>query len=311
MSDWKTTELKHLVNQMVASCQDNQAVNYIEGHDLPDRKSVDKVLENLLNVLLPGYNGSRTMSKSGLEYYFGDLLQQIYCELKEQAEQALAYECRQRNETHCQACLHAERAVAFLMSQLPELRDIIKDDVKAAFERDPAASSLDVIILCYPGIEALITQRLAHVLYNQGVPIIPRMWTEQAHSRTGIDIHPGAEIGRGFFIDHGTGIVIGETADIGNNVTLYQGVTLGAMSPVKGQKLRGKKRHPSIEDDVILYAGATILGGDTVIGRGSMIGGNVWLTHSVPPGTKVLMGKNDLVFIAPDDKNKKNDNTIK
>ncbi|MCX7935235.1 MAG: serine acetyltransferase, partial [Planctomycetota bacterium] len=175
-----------------------------------------------------------------------------------------------------------------------------KQDVEAAFARDPAARSLDEIILSYPCIEAITTARLAHELYLREVPLIPRMWTERAHSRTGIDIHPGATIGPRFFIDHGTGVVIGETASIGSNVCLYQGVPLGALAPAKGQSLAGKKRHPTIEDDVIIYAGATILGGETVIGKGAVIGGNVWLTHSVEAGTKVLIAKNDLVFLRPD-----------
>ncbi len=289
--------LNDLVANLVETCDDNQAVNLIEGHDLPDTKSVEQVLDMLLAILFPGYTQGKAVSPSSLPYYFGDLLSRIHTELAGQIERALAYDCRlrQQNELVCQSCQRASAAVEGLLRELPRLREILKDDVAAAFERDPAAESPDVILFCYPGLEAVATQRLARVLYQAKVPIIPRMWTERAHSRTGIDIHPGAVIGRRFFIDHGTGIVIGETTVIGNDVTLYQGVTLGALSPAKGQILRSMKRHPTIEDDCVIYSGATILGGDTVIGRGSTIGGSVWLTDSVPPGSRVMMAMEDLV----------------
>ena len=196
----------------------------------------------------------------------------------------------------------AECAADFL-SQLPRLRETLATDVKAAYDGDPAAVCLDEIIFSYPGIYAVTTYRLAHELYKLRVPLIPRIMTEHAHHRTGIDIHPGTRIGSSFFIDHGTGVVIGGTAIIGNNVKLYQGVTLGAFSFDKdetGQLVRNTKRHPTIEDDVVIYAGATILGGDTVIGRGSVIGGNVWLTHSVPPHTRVLQEAPHLRIITAD-----------
>ncbi len=290
-------QLSHLVDNLVNTCADNQAVNLIEGHDLPDTKSVEQVLDMLLAVLFPGYTQGKAVSPASLPYYFGDLITRIYTELTSQIERALAYDCRlrQQNELTCRSCQRAAEAVENLLAELPRLREILKDDVSAAFDRDPAAESPDVILFCYPGLEAVATQRLAHVLYQAEVPIIPRMWTERAHSRTGIDIHPGAVIGRRFFIDHGTGTVIGETTVIGNDVTLYQGVTLGALSPAKGQVLRMKKRHPTLEDDCIIYSGATILGGETVIGRGSTIGGSVWLTESVPPGSRVMMAMEDLV----------------
>jgi serine O-acetyltransferase len=168
------------------------------------------------------------------------------------------------------------------------VREILAGDVEAAFEGDPAARSYAEILVAYPSIRAIAIQRIAHELHKLRVPILPRMMTEHAHDLTGVDIHPGAKIGRRFFIDHGTGIVIGETVEIGDNVRLYQGITLGARSPRRGEALRGVKRHPTVEDDVVIYAGATILGGDVVIGRGSVIGGNVWLTVSVPPCSKVV-----------------------
>jgi serine O-acetyltransferase len=196
-----------------------------------------------------------------------------------------------------------ERAEEFL-SKLPRVREALATDVLAAYDGDPAAACYDEIIFSYPGLYAITVYRLAHELHTLGVPLIPRIMTEHAHSRTGIDIHPGTRVGSSFFIDHGTGVVIGGTAVIGCNVKLYQGVTLGAFSFDKdadGQLIRHTKRHPSIEDDVVVYAGATILGGDTIIGRGSVIGGNVWLTHSVPPGTRVLQDSPKLRIITPEE----------
>ena len=195
----------------------------------------------------------------------------------------------------CTECADkAEQCAVDFFRKIPELRELLADDVQAAYDGEPAAKSLDEIIFSYPGILAVTTYRIAHELHIQGVPLIPRIMTEYAHGITGIDIHPGAEIGKSFFIDHGTGVVIGETSEIGDQVRLYQGVTLGALSVPKdstGVSMRGRKRHPTIEDDVTIYAGATILGGETVIGRGSIIGGNVWLVESVPPGTKVTIEK--------------------
>ena len=185
------------------------------------------------------------------------------------------------------AGVDAEAAVAGFVARLATVRALLAEDVEAAFEGDPAAKSYAEIVAAYPAVWAIATYRVAHELHGLGVPLVPRIISEHAHARTGIDIHPGAKIGRRFFIDHGTGVVIGETTEIGDRVVIYQGVTLGALAPRAGQVLRGVKRHPTIEDDVTLYAGATILGGETVIGRGSVIGGNAWLTHSVPPCSKV------------------------
>lgn len=290
--------IESLVSEMVESCADNKAVNLIEGHDLPDKRSVEEVLDLLLMALLPGYSTQgKAVSPESLPYYFGDMITNIKTKLTDQVERAFSYDCRQKQNGHeCHSCDRAKSSVEELLMALPAIRRLLKDDIQTAFDHDPAAESLDVIIFCYPGIEAIATQRIANVLYKRGVPIIPRMWTERAHSRTGIDINPGATIGRRFFIDHGTGIVVGESTVIGDNVSLYQGVTLGALSPAKGQSLRQTKRHPTIEDDVIIYAGATILGGETVIGKGSTIGGSVWLTESVPPGSRVMVAMEDLLI---------------
>jgi serine O-acetyltransferase len=183
--------------------------------------------------------------------------------------------------------VQAESVLLRFVARLPAVRALLAEDVEAAFDGDPAAKSFAEIVSAYPSLWAVATHRVAHELHALGVPLVPRIMSEHAHARTGIDIHPGARIGRRFFIDHGTGVVIGETAEIGDRVVMYQGVTLGALAPRAGQVLRGRKRHPTIEDDVTLYAGATILGGETVIGKGCVIGGNVWLTHSVPPCSKV------------------------
>ncbi|MBN1257517.1 MAG: hypothetical protein JXA52_07410, partial [Planctomycetes bacterium] len=196
----------------------------------------------------------------------------------------------------CNCTAVARKAAMQLMEAIPRIREVLKTDVAAAFNSDPAAKSYDEIILAYPGIQAISMHRIAHELYKAGVPLIPRIISEYAHSLTGIDIHPGATIGEYFFIDHGTGIVIGETTEIGDNVKIYMGVTLGALAPTQGQLLRNTKRHPTIEDDVTIYAGATILGGKSVIGRGSVINGNVFLTKGVPPYTTVGMSSPELHF---------------
>ena len=217
--------------------------------------------------------------------------------LRDQVRRGLAFACDHRGNdgtATCAACDdRAEEVTDAVIARLPTIRALLETDVRAAYDGDPAASGLDEIIFCYPGLEAITVQRIAHELFLLKVPFIPRMMTEWAHSRTGIDIHPGANIGPAFFIDHGTGVVIGETTDIAANVKIYQGVTLGAKSfaaDEDGTLVKGNARHPIVEDDVVIYAGATILGRVT-IGRGSVIGGNVWLTHSVPPGSSVSQGK--------------------
>jgi serine O-acetyltransferase len=203
----------------------------------------------------------------------------------------------QESGDQCQECdASAARIVAEFLDRVPAVRTMLAADVQAAFDGDPAAQSPDETVFCYPGLFAIFVQRMAHEFYTRQVPLLPRIMTEHAHSLTGIDIHPGARLGRSFFIDHGTGVVIGETTEIGNNVKVYQGVTLGAVAPQYGQALRGEKRHPTIEDDVTIYAGATILGGHTVIGRGSVIGGNVFITSSVPPFNRVTAEPPKLMY---------------
>jgi serine O-acetyltransferase len=266
---------------------------------LPDKASVIGILDDLLEVIYPGYFGRKYVESSNIEYYVGDLLDSIYARLTLEIYRSIRPDCNQPIDAcdHCHG-IAEEESLRFLR-KLADLRRRLSNDVQAAHDGDPAAKSIDEVIFAYPAIFAITIYRLAHELNVQGIPLLPRIMTEHAHSITGIDIHPGATIGSGFFIDHGTGVVIGETTTIGNRVKLYQGVTLGALSfamDEEGRMIRGKKRHPTIEDDVVIYAGATILGGSTVIGRGSVIGGNVWLIRSVPPYTREIISEPELVI---------------
>jgi serine O-acetyltransferase len=256
---------------------------------LPDKVLIIDLLDDFLEVIYPGYFGRKFIETSHIEHHVTGLVDSIYERLAVEIYRSVRPECKEETPvcTHCQR-VGEDEALA-LLRKLPSLRSKLSADVQAAYDGDPAAKSFDEVIFAYPAIVAITIFRIAHELYLQGIPLLPRIMTEHAHSVTGIDIHPGATIGNGFFIDHGTGVVIGETTVIGNHVKLYQGVTLGARSfamDEEGQLIRGKKRHPTIEDDVVIYAGATILGGNTVIGRGSVVGGNVWLIHSIPPNTK-------------------------
>jgi serine O-acetyltransferase len=263
---------------------------------LPNYETVVEATEDLKEILYPGYRRRDGLHLGNVTYHVGDLIDRLHDRLTVQIGRALRHEAIKQGECDPQQAggfeaLGQTKAVEFL-EQLPDLRKVLALDVQAAYDGDPACKSLDEVIFCYPGLEAITVYRLAHILHGLGVPLIPRMMTEWAHSRTGIDIHPGARIGRYFFIDHGTGVVIGETTEIGQWVKLYQGVTLGALSftaDAEGNLVRGKKRHPTIEDRVVVYANATILGGQTVIGRGSVIGSSVWLTRSVAAGTTVTM----------------------
>ena len=262
-------------------------LQHLQGVTLPNRERAVRIIELLRQVLFPGYFGKPGWTEDNLRDHVAEALTEANDLLFDQVRCCLRYReslVEQAKGSRCDACdREAVKVVAEFMSLLPAVRDLLAADVQAAFDGDPAASNTDETVFCYPGVLAISVQRLAHELYRLHVPLLPRIMTEWAHSRTGIDIHPGAQLGRGLMIDHGTGVVIGETTQIGTNAKIYQGVTLGALAPAFGQMLRGQKRHPTIEDDVTIYAGATILGGETVIGRGSVIGGNVFLTSSVPP----------------------------
>ena len=273
------------------TCRNCPAMNTRRGVNLPGRRAMVATLRALLSALFPGCLTYEPIDHEDTEGMRGRL-RAIAEGLTDQIARIEAYRVLEHSrpaDFDCEG--RAREVVRTLFAKLPEIRSLLQDDVLAAYEGDPAAHSNMEIVMAYPGLMAVATHRVAHVLYEEGVHLLPRVMSEYAHSRTGIDIHPGATIGRGFFIDHGTGVVIGETCVIGRNVKLYQGVTLGARSFQKdseGRLVKGIKRHPNVEDDVIIYANATILGGDTVIGKGSIIGGNVWLAHSVPPGSRIF-----------------------
>ncbi len=262
-----------------------------KGLNLTGQQAVRRVLADFISALFPGCHGEEAVPAARLKEHFKKRLKRTAEDLKDQIKRALEYQCTFDKCKGCDDCeKKAEDAVAHLIRSLPQIQEILQHDIVAAYEGDPAARSTMEVVISYPGVYAIIVHRIAHLLYKKGIPLIPRIMSEHAHSYTGIDIHPGATIGPGFFTDHGTGVVIGETCVIGSNVKLYQGVTLGALSFEKdehGRPVKGIKRHPNVGDNVVVYAGATILGGDTTIGANSEIGGNVWLTHSVPPHSKV------------------------
>jgi len=296
--DWPEKELPKLVDNLLASYEEVGVINHLEGKDLPSKDSVIRALNDLLIILFPGYLGEATMTKSDIRPFTQKTLRSVRQRLVREVDRSLKYICLRELKCPTDVCrTMAKTAVRELLENIPKIRELLRGDVQAAYEGDPAARNVDDVILSYPCVPAIATYRIAHELHIRGVPMVPRIMSEYAHSLTGIDIHPGARIGRNFFIDHGTGVVIGESTEIGDNVRIYQGVTLGALSVPKGaQAAKGKKRHPTIEDDVIIYSGATILGGDTVIGHGSVIGGNVWITSSVPPHTTVTISPPKLVY---------------
>ncbi len=265
----------------------------------PSQAAVAWIIDHTRQLLFPGYFSEITQVPVHMEYRLGQELMDVSEALACQIILALQHDCF-RYDLDCFNCEHLGREAAQQFIQaLPHLRETLTDDVQAAMDGDPAAQTHDEVIFSYPGLFAITVYRMAHTLHELKIPLLPRMMTEYAHRLTGVDIHPGATIGCHFFIDHGTGVVIGETTVIGDRVRLYQGVTLGGLSLPFGsiQNLRGKKRHPTVEDDVTIYSNTTILGGETIIGARSVIGGNIWLTESVPPDTKVLLKKPELIYI--------------
>lgn len=290
--------MERRLEQLLESYKDEQGTNFIDETDLPVNGKVREIVDTLLEILFPGYTGAQTVTRHNVRYVIGDLLCDAHARLRHQILLAYRHECRLASCTRCVCEEQADSSCDSLFDALPAIRSILLTDVKAAYEGDPAARGFEEIVIAYPGLTAIAIYRIAHHLYQSGVPLIPRMIGEYAHERTGIDIHPGASIGEAFFIDHGTGVVIGETTVIGRRVRLYQGVTLGSANfPVdpSGKIIRGMKRHPTIEDDVTIYAEATILGNIT-IGQGSVVGGNVWIMEDVPPNTKVSSGKPEVNF---------------
>ena len=301
-------QLPELTDRLVRTYTEVSTINHLGHCPLPNYDTIIEATEDLKEILYPGYRRREGLHMANVAYHVGDLVDRLHDTLTLQIARALCHDAA--NQTACEPqrrddfeALGQARAVTFL-EQLPELRQVLAMDVEAAYAGDPACKSLDEVIFCYPGLEAITVYRLAHILHHLQVPLIPRMMTEWAHSRTGIDIHPGANIGRYFFIDHGTGVVLGETCDIGQWVKLYQGVTLGALSfptDADGNLVRNTKRHPTLEDRVVIYANATVLGGQTVIGHDSVIGSSVWLTRSVAPHTTVMLEKPNLRIRGEDD----------
>lgn len=269
---------------------------------LPSRDETREIVQLLLQVFFPGYFGRQDLTQDDLAGHVTALLGRVQRSLRGQIESALCYAAELDGTLDVGDCgVHAERVTDLFMSRLPALRGVLLEDVQAAYDGDPAATNLDEVILAYPGLLAVTVYRIAHELHEMGIPLIPRMMTEWAHSVTGCDLHPGAAIGPRFFIDHATGVVVGETSHIGTNVKLYQGVTLGAIShprDERGRVIRNTKRHPTAEDGVTVYANATVLGGDTVLGAGAIVGGGVFLTKSVPPGARVAMKPPELTVKA-------------
>ncbi len=299
-NDWANKGLPKLVEKIMESYETHGGIDHLEGRDLPAKKVVIEVLEDLLKVIFPGYMDQAEMTKANIRYFLDDILRSSYRRLVEEVEKGLKYVCQNIQKCPEDVCQgRARLVVRELLEKIPEIRTLLRGDIQAAYDGDPAAKSIDEVILSYPCVLAIATYRIAHELYVRGVPMVPRIMSEYAHSETGIDIHPGAKIGKNFFIDHGTGVVIGETAEIGDNVKIYQGVTLGALSFPKdenGRIIKGRKRHPTVGSNVVIYSGATLLGSETVIGDEAVIGGNVWITSAIPPGTKVAIVEPELKY---------------
>jgi len=291
-------DFESMTDQIVSTYQDDSGINFIDVRNLPEREKIVHILNLLLELLFPGYRGHRKITRENVRSIIHELLVILRRDLKEQIELALRHECKLKEcptgDCSNLAGIHANE----LLKRIPAIRQVLKTDVAAAYDGDPAAKSFEEIVVSYPFILAIAIHRVAHELYQMEIPLISRIMSEYAHSQTGIDIHPGARIGTYFFIDHGTGVVIGETAVIGSRVKIYQGVTLGALSFPKderGRIIKGHKRHPTLEDNVTVYAEATILG-DITIGKNAVVGGNVWIRESIPPGVVAAITKPEALY---------------
>jgi serine O-acetyltransferase len=289
--------LDELVSELLCGYAGDERARRISQRYLPSREAIVEILESVLDLLYPGYFGRRDLNEENLGSHTAQSVAALAPRIEAEMEHCLCYGRESSNGEVGDCAPKARQLAQVFLQRLPEVRKLLLRDVQAAFDGDPAATNLDEVILAYPGLLAVSVYRVAHVVYGLGVPMMARIMTEWAHSKTGCDIHPGATIGAAFFIDHATGVVIGETTDIGDGVKLYQGVTLGALSfprDSSGQIIRGRKRHPTIESGSTLYANATILGGQTVVGADSVIGGSVFLTHSVPPRSRVSLKEPEL-----------------
>ena len=289
-------ETNKLVDMLMESYDQHSLTSRIDKCNIVNRDILIEILDNLRKILFPGFFDKKTVRSEYVRFLVGERLEFVQYNLKKQIAKALDNIETSDDKCEDEIIKKADEITYKFLEALPKIRDYLSTDVEAAFNGDPAAFSTDEIIFCYPGMFAITTYRIAHELYLLGVPLIPRIISEHAHNVTGIDIHPGATIGKYFFIDHGTGVVIGETTVIGNNVKIYQGVTLGALSTRKGQQLRGVKRHPTLGDNVTIYSGTSVLGGETVIGDGTTIGGNAFVVSSVSQGMKVSVRNPELEF---------------
>lgn len=289
-------QLKNLSDEILQDYNKNRDIDKINTFDQPDRDIIIEIIKNLQKIIFPGYFKNKAYKVYTKENNLSMLLEDVLYNLTKQISIVLKYSSDYKSADEKILQNNAMDISIKFLKKLPLIREYIDTDVQAAFDGDPAAFNKDEIIFSYPGLYAIMVYRIAHQLQKLEVPLIPRIMTEFAHGKTGIDIHPGAEIGKNFFIDHGTGIVIGETTEIGNNVKIYQGVTLGALSTRGGQSLKSKKRHPTIQDNVTIYSGASILGGETVIGKDVVIGGNAFITKSVSAGAKVSIKNQELKF---------------
>ena len=289
-------KINKLIKKLMCDYECGRTIDEVKTFDHPDEEVVIEIIGSLRKILFPGYYRNKSYRVYTVRNNVSMLTEDVAFKLINQIRIVLRYDEKYENADESVISERAEEITFEFLGKLPKIREYVETDVQAAFDGDPAAYNKDEIIYSYPGLYAIIVNRLAHELFLLGVPLIPRIMTEHAHSKTGIDIHPGASIGRYFFIDHGTGIVIGETTTIGDNVKVYQGVTLGALSTRGGQSLKNKKRHPTIEDNVTIYSGASILGGQTVVGRNAVIGGNAFITSSVPEGAKVSIGNQELRY---------------
>jgi len=276
--------------EIVATYDKYGGINRIDGSNLPTVSNVVEILDDFMQILLPGYFGERVPARSNMLFFVQRTIDTLFLKCMDEFTRACRFSCKFQDSSE-EACeKFAEKSALKIAEAIPRIRQMLKMDIRAGYEGDPAAESTEEVILCYPFVYAIATHRIAHEIYKMEIPLIPRIMSEWAHRRTGVDIHPGARIGKRFFIDHATGVVIGETTEIGDDVKVYQGVTLGALSFPKnpdGSIVKGGKRHPTLKDRVTIYSGATILGGETIIGEDSVIGANTWITSSVPPKTLV------------------------
>ncbi len=284
-------QLPEVIQAVAESCLTHPEIVHLDMEAIPSKESVISIIDDLIDIMYPGFFGNQRINRNQLRYHVGDELSRVFDALAEEIKKAMMHECVAQDKECINCADAAQRETMCFLRKIPNVREMLAGDVRATYDHDPAAKSTHEIVFCYPGIKAITIYRLAHELYLQNVPLIPRIMTEYAHAETGVDIHPGANIGKNFFIDHGTGIVIGETTQIGDDVCIYHGVTLGALKfdrDADDQLIRGVKRHPTVGDKVVIYSGSTLLGSDTIVGERSVVGGNSWLIESIPAGTKVI-----------------------